>query len=203
MNSDAIWTHIDQQRMDLAEMLDGLSSQQWSTPSLCEGWSVREVAAHLSHSHIDYAKFAIAAVRSGFRFNATVYNLALADKKTPEQITAVLRAMVGSRRKPPGISPLNPLMDVLVHGQDIAVPLGVERPMPVDAAAAAADLAWRLGFPFHARRRLAGIRLTASDIEFDVGDGQEVSAPIRDILMLLVGRRVAISDEIAALVSAR
>ncbi len=54
-------------------------------------------------------------------------------------------------------------MDVLVHGQDIAVPLGIERPMPTDAAVAGFERVWKMGWPFHARRRLRGIHLAVTD----------------------------------------
>jgi len=50
-----------------------------------------------------------------------------------------LRGFIGSRRRAPFVSELEPLLDILVHFQDICVPLGIEHPMPIDAAAAAAD----------------------------------------------------------------
>ena len=39
------------------------------------------------------------------------------------------------------------------------------------------------------RRGLAGVRLVADDADFAVGDGRTVQVPIRDIVMLLAGRR--------------
>jgi len=57
------------------------------------------------------------------------------------EYASLLRAMVGSRKKAPGITDLEPLIDVLVHGQDIALPLDRARPMPAPAAAAAATRA--------------------------------------------------------------
>lgn len=86
---------------------------------------------------------------------------------------------------------MEPLIDLLVHGQDLCVPLGIDRAMPRDAAVAAAQRVWQMGFPFQARRRLAGQRLIAVDVEFDVGEGREVRAPIRDLLMLMTGRSAA------------
>ncbi len=55
-----------------------------------------------------------------------------------EEYPRRLRAMVGSRRTAPFVTPTEPLIDVLVHGQDIAVPLGRDRPVPTDAAVVAA-----------------------------------------------------------------
>ena len=51
----------------------------------------------------------------------------------------------------------NILLDAIVHGQDIAVPLGIERPVPVDAAVAGFERTWSMGWPFHARKRLRGL----------------------------------------------
>lgn len=65
--------------------------------------------------------------------------------------------------------------------------------MPTDAAMTAADRLWYTGFPFHACRRLAGTRLVATDADFAVGEGREVAAPIREILLLLTGRPVRVS----------
>ena len=48
MDKDTSWAIIDQQRSLLADLLDNLTAEQWSAPSLCEGWTVRDVAAHLS-----------------------------------------------------------------------------------------------------------------------------------------------------------
>ena len=72
---------------------------------------------------------------------------------------ALLRAMVGSRRKAPFVSDLEPLIDQLVHGQDMVVPLGRTREMPTGAAAAAAQRAWDLNWPFRVKKRLHGFSL--------------------------------------------
>ena len=86
---------------------------------------------------------------------------------------------------------MEPLIDVLVHGQDIALPLGRTRPMPTAAAAAAAQRAWDMGFPFRARKRLAGLRLAATDADWAVGSGEPVEGPIAALLLLVTGRDAA------------
>ena len=52
MNTDEIWRTIDEQRTSLAGLLETLSPQQWAAASLCEGWKVRDVAAHVTHSQM-------------------------------------------------------------------------------------------------------------------------------------------------------
>lgn len=102
------------------------------------------------------------------------------------------RAPDGSRRKAPGISHLEPLTDVLVHGQDIAVPLGLERPTPAEAAMAAASRVWPDLYPFRAARRLHGLRFVATDCDWSAGEAGEgglVTGPVGVILVALTGRR--------------
>jgi len=102
--------------------------------------------------------------------------------------------MAGSRRKAPGVSHLEPLIDVLVHGQDIAIPLGRPRAVPVRAAVAAADRVWPNLFPWRAQRRLRGFRLAATDCFWSAGDGLLVEGPIAAILLLLTGRRAGLAQ---------
>lgn len=169
-------------------MLDTLDDAQWNHPSLCEDWRVRDVAAHLTHSHMHPLRAIAEAARSGFRFDPMIKRLAIEDDRSKRQITAALRAMAGSRKKIPGTAVRDPLMDIVVHGQDIAVPLGIERPIPADAALEVAGHLWRMTFPMRPARRAEGLRLIATDADFAVGEGREVRAPIRDIIMILAGR---------------
>lgn len=189
MDTNQIWAVIDSQRTDLADVLDGLTADQWTTASLCEGWQVRDVAAHLTHSHMNPVRAAFEAVRSGFRFDPMIRRIAIQDRRSQSQIVAALRGMVGSRRKVPMTTDRDPLMDVLIHGQDITVPLGIDRPMPADAAVEVANHLWRMTFPMKPAVRLAGHRLVATDAHFAVGEGRERRAPIRDIVMILAGRQ--------------
>ena len=108
------------------------------------------------------------------------------------QYAVLLRGMIGSRKTAPGITELEPLIDVLVHGQDIAIPLGRTRPMPPAAAATAATRVWSMGRPFHAERKLSGFRLVATDHPWSAGQGRQVEGSIAAILLLLTGRRAAL-----------
>ena len=203
MKSDDLWRYIDTERAGLADMLDGLTAEQWSTPSLCKSWTVRDVAVHVTQSHATVHELLVGLLRSGFRFNKTAHRMATEDTRTPEQITAALRGMVGSRRRPPGTSEVDPLIDVLVHGQDIAIPLGIDRPMPAAAALAAAERFWALISPRRRDRTISslvvrfpkfrGIHFAATDAPFDVGEGQLVSGPIRNIVLVLAGRRTGLA----------
>lgn len=188
MDPEQIWRCVDTERAELADLFEGLDADQWTAPSLCEGWRVRDVAAHLTHSHMAPARAVLEAVKSGFRFDPMIRRLGVEDRRSQSEIAAALRAMVGARRKVPGTSVQQPLIEVLVHGQDVTVPLGIDRPMPVPAAVEAATRLAGMKFPLNAMARLDGVRLVATDAEFEAGQGREVRAPIRDIVMVLAGR---------------
>jgi uncharacterized protein (TIGR03083 family) len=103
-------------------------------------------------------------------------------------IVSELRTYADSRRLPVVTNYRNIGFDVLVHAQDIALPLGPDYPMPSEAARAGADRVWTMGWPFWARRRLRGVRLLVSDTEWSAGAGSELHGPIRMLLLLLTGR---------------
>ena len=188
MNTDEIWRRVDEQRIGLAGLLEGLTAEQWTAPSLCDGWQVRDVAAHLTHSHMHPVRAIVEAARSGFRFDSMIQRLGREDPRSQAEIAIALRGMAGSRKRVPGTSVQQPLIELLVHGQDIAVPLGIDWPMPLDAAREAAQKLSGMTFPLNGQRRLAGIRLVATDAEFAAGEGREVQVPIGDIVMILAGR---------------
>jgi len=192
VNTDEIWRCVDDQRIELAGLLEGLDAEQWMAPSLCDGWRVRDVAAHLTHSHMHPVRAIAEAVKSGFRFDAMIRRLGREDRRSQSDIAAALRAMAGARKKVPGTSVQQPMIELLVHGQDITVPLGIDRPMPIEAALEAAKKLSGMTFPLNGQRRLAGVRLVATDADFAAGegpgDGTEVRVPIREIVMILAGR---------------
>ena len=188
MNTDEIWRRVDDQRIELAGLLEGLTAEQWTAQSLCDGWQVRDVAAHLTHSHMHPVRAIVEAARSGFRFDSMIQRLGREDPRSQAEIAIALRGMAGSRKRVPGTSVQQPLIELLVHGQDITVPLGIDWPMPLDAAREVAQKLSGMTFPLNGQRRLAGVRLVATDAEFAAGEGREVQVPIGDIVMVLAGR---------------
>ena len=195
MDLDDVWRSIDAERTGLADLLEDLSPEEWGSSSLCDALRVRDVAVHLTQAHMGLGPALIGAVRSRGSFDRMIRDAALrATPLPPAECARRLRAMVGSRRTAPFITPTEPLIDVLVHGQDITLPLGRTRPMPTTAAVAAAQRVWDLGFPFRARRRLAGLRLSATDADWAVGSGAPVEGPIAALLMLVTGRRATLDE---------
>lgn len=207
MEQDDIWRAIDEQRIRLTDLLDGLSDEQWRTPSLCAGWTVRDVAAHLTLAQAQLPEILAdflrhpAGMKRGIRDSALRRSAVL----STGEIVARIRGMVGSQQHIAVVTCRETLIDILVHSQDIAIPLGVDLPLRPDAAAEAASRVWRSGYPFWARRRFAGFRLSATDADWSAGAGRPVRAPIAAILLLLTGRTVALrrvsGDGAPALVS--
>jgi uncharacterized protein (TIGR03083 family) len=190
MERNDIWPVLDAERASIADLLESLSDTEWTYPSLCVDWTVRDVAAHHSLAPlITFADALVGITRARGSFNRMVHDTAKRQAlRSTGELVALVRAGVGSRRLAPGQKLKDALMDVLVHGQDIALPLGRHRPMPSEAAITSADHLWRIGFPFHARKRLRGCRLVATDVEWSAGDGAEISGTIDALLMLLAGR---------------
>lgn len=204
MDDDDIWRTIHRQRSALADLLETLRPDEWEQPSLCAGWTVRDVAAHvISSADASMREVVVGMMRARGNFNRCMFDIAKRRAARPTaEIIAEYRRLDGSRKHPPGTTTMDPLVDVLTHTQDITRPLGRPFSMPVEAAAQAATYVWGRGFPYSPRKRLGGFRLTATDVEWTVGDGDPVQGPIAAMLLLLTGRTVAIPELTGAGVAA-
>lgn len=194
MTADDAWRVIEEQRRSLADLLETLTEEEWERPSLCQGWRIRDVAAHvaLAPQPPGPLSMLMEGVRAFGRFHRLNHDVSVRHANRPGvDLVRELREHAASRRLPVVTSYRNILFDILVHGQDIAIPLGREREMPVEAAAAATRV-WTMGWPFWAKRRLRGFRLTATDVDWTVGEGAEINGPIAALLLLLTGRPAAL-----------
>jgi uncharacterized protein (TIGR03083 family) len=197
MEREDIWRAIDDQRRQLVELLEALSDEEWQHRSLCAGWTVRQVAAHVALQDVTWAvlpRAVLDMIRSG-GMNGAIHAMACRHALQPtERIIAQIRDRIGVWRPLPTVTYLDSAIDYLVHPQDIAIPIGRRLQMPTDAAAAAAQRVWTSARMFHARRRLAGYRLVATDSDWTAGNGQQVTGPTSALLLLLTGRAAALAD---------
>ncbi|MFF2083941.1 maleylpyruvate isomerase family mycothiol-dependent enzyme [Nocardia sp. NPDC058176] len=189
--TETIWGAVAHERATLVDLLRELPEQDWEHASLCEGWRVRDVVAHLVlATRVTVGALLVNLVRARGNVDRLIHDTAVrhADRKPTAALLAELRATVDSRVIPIGTTPTDRLMDLLVHGQDIAVPLGIERVMPTTAALLSLERVWTMGAPFHARRRLSGYALSATDTDWSAGSGTPITGTTAELLMLVTGR---------------
>jgi len=195
MNPDQIAVALKAERHRLCDFLEDLEDTDWTTRSLCSAWNVREVVAHLTTTtRATVGSVALAAVRARGSFDRMTADVARdrAARFSPVELVQQLRGSAESSRRMPGSGPMDPLMDVLVHGQDIARPLGRCHPvrtdvvMPVLTYVAANRM---LGGP----KRLDGLELVATDVSWLSGEGPEVRGSASDLLLVATGRRAGLT----------
>lgn len=196
MGIDETWRVVAEQRRALAEMLARLPESDWEQPSLCTGWRVRDVAAHITLIPVPPSTGTLLVDFAKARGNYARFNTVASRRRaarTPAEIVQDLRDFAESRAVPRIVNPANVMWDILVHAQDIAVPLGIDFPTPPDAGAAAADRIWDLHWPFSfgPKRRLGRFTLSATDADWTIGTGPEIAGPISAILLLLTERTEA------------
>lgn len=191
-----IWPLIETERHALADLLEGLTDEQWATPNACDSWTVREVAAHLTMGwNVSMPKFVLGLIRHrGFdNFNRA------AGKKLGErpaaEIVADLRANAADRFMPPGEGPEAPLNDLMVHGAEIRSALGLEPAAPNKGTPHVLNLlaAPKKGAPFPLKDA-SGLRFVASDYNWESGSGALVEGPSHVLMLALSGRLDAIDQ---------
>lgn len=189
LDTDELWRIVDRERASLADLLESLTAEEWETRTRCGDWRVRDVAAHLTvAARFSYGQVVREMLRARGDWNRMIHDSAVREAGLPvTETVANLRAIIGSRRLAPTTSPREPLLDLLVHGQDIAQALGRHRPVPPAAARDAADRVWTMRFPPRPWP-LPKARLVATDIEWTRGEGEEVRGPVAAQLLLLTGR---------------
>lgn len=188
MSSSATFDLIEQERLRIADLAEGWSADQWDVPSLAAGWRVREVMAHLTMPFaVSLPRMVVGLARNRGSFDrfADRWARAAAADTAPEVFAADLRANATSRFTPPGAGPEAPLTDVIVHGLDMRIPLG----LPTSELARAA-LETTLGFLATPAGRRIGVapdvfatrRFEATDVDWSHGTGPTHRAPATDLI---------------------
>jgi uncharacterized protein (TIGR03083 family) len=189
---------ITAQRLALADVLDGLTPEQWSTPSLCEAWSVHDLTAHLVLPfETSLPRFALAMVKARGNFDKASVALTAKVAAAPSaDLVAKLRENAASHFTPPGQDWHAPLTDNYVHTQDICIPLGIDPPADPAQWPVILDflMSTKARGPF-VGRPLPELRFVADDVRWSTGEGPEVTGPAAALVMALVGR-TAIVDRL-------
>ena len=190
---------IRTERLLLAERLEGLAEADWDRPSLCAGWSIRHVLAHLVTPFVVSAPaMALEVTRHrgiGRAMDATARRIA--GRRTPDELLAILRSHAGSPSRPPAMPLSAPLTDAVVHSADVRWALGD----PVPDWSSPSRLRPVLDFLVSVRAlagfvppgRLAGVALAAEDQDWRHGGGAVVRGPSLALAMAVLGRREAMA----------
>ncbi|WP_040768612.1 maleylpyruvate isomerase family mycothiol-dependent enzyme [Tsukamurella sp. 1534] len=191
MDENQAWGVIAAQRLRVADLLDSLTAEQWSAPSLCAGWAVTDVAAHVAS--VPRPMPAGAMVSAAFRARGRLHGMIdlltrEAGRRYGTESAAMLRSDAASTALPKLTNWRNILFDTQIHALDIARPLGLEMEVDRAAAAVGADRIWNVGFLFGARKRYDGLSFRATDVDWSAGRGDEIAGPVADLLLVLSGR---------------
>jgi uncharacterized protein (TIGR03083 family) len=187
------WPLIHAERSALAADLASLTDQQWATPSLCTAWTVRDVLGHMTATaKLTPPKFFAALAGSGFRFNEmSAKGIAQETTGTPAQGLAEFRGQLTATTHPPGPAE-SMLGEAVIHSEDIRRPLGITRDYPLEAVTRVADFFKGSNLLIGSKKRIAGLKLHATDAEWSTGAGPEVSGPLLSLVLAMTGRAAAL-----------
>ncbi|MGA8256951.1 MAG: maleylpyruvate isomerase family mycothiol-dependent enzyme [Nocardioides sp.] len=193
----SLWDDLAQERLAIADRLDTLTSEQWQVPSLCSAWDVKGVAAHL----LTTAEFTRTELLGGMlkaRGNVDRFQVLLAADRAnlgTAELTARMRSSAAARKAPPVVGVIGPYTDALVHQLDMWIPLGLVDDRPVER--------WRptLDFLVSAKARVGflpgrapALWYQATDLEWQHGTGDVVSAPAAALALALLGRTARLDE---------
>lgn len=188
--NDQIIAATQAERARLVGLLEGLDAVQWAHPSLCAGWRVREVLAHITMPFRTTAAGVLGGlVKARFSFDRYAESdaRAAAASMTDAELVAMLRDNIRHPWNPPGGGQVGALSHDVIHGLDITVPLDLPGP-PADRVA----MVLRHATPRNLRyfgTELDASRLVATDADVTIGEGTEVRLPATELLLVVTGRR--------------
>jgi uncharacterized protein (TIGR03083 family) len=186
---------VHAERASLAEFLDTLTPEQWSAPTWCDKWNVQQLVAHLTAAgNITAPHFFAGFVKAGFNFDKTVEtDLLNYSAGTPADVKARYDKIIMSNRKPPGPAYIA-LGEIMVHGEDIRGSQGAKGDHDAEHLVTLAELYKKTGGPLRAKKRVEGLKLKATDVDWSTGEGPEVTGPCMSLIMAMVGRTGALAD---------
>src|SRR5918999_783279 len=183
------------ERADLLAFLTGLTPQQWDEPTLCAGWRVRDVVAHMiSYEGLGRRGLFARFVRGRFH-HGRVNDPGVAERHDagPDELLALLEQRLEPNGLTTGFGCRVALLDAMIHQQDIRRPLGLARTIPAERLLPALSFA-RFAPPVGAFWRARGLRLVATDLDWSAGRGREVHGLAEALLMAISGRRGIVQE---------
>jgi len=184
-----------QERTDLAEFLATLSPEEWDAPSLCAGWRVRDVVAHMiSYDELDTRALFDRLARAAFGVHrANAIGVDELRRRSPDELLVLLRRHLTPHGLTSWFGGMIGLEDGLIHHQDIRRALGRPREVPAERlrpCLRTAVLNPVVGGPW----RVRGLRVVATDLGWAAGFGPVVAGPAEPLLMAVTGRRAVLPE---------
>lgn len=190
-----MWIAIAAERRALATDLARLTEEQWNTPSLCDGWTVKNLVAHMaSTANMNPPKFFYKFAKNGFNMaKMQASEVARLSKGTGLAVLGRFNEVLDSKSAPPG--PVTSwLGEAIVHAEDFRHPLGIKREYPIELLAQVLDFYKNSNLLIGTKSRIAGVQLKATDADWSNGEGPLVEGPMLALLMAATGRREFLSE---------
>jgi uncharacterized protein (TIGR03083 family) len=190
---DDIRKMTETERGALASVLADLAPDGWDSPTLCDGWRVREVVAHVTMPfRYPGPRFMLELARSRGKFNVMSDRVARRDARalSAAQLTAALRDNVQHPWKPPGGGYVGALTHDVIHGLDITVPFGVERRVPAETMRVVLGNVTAAQALKYFGVDLTGLSLEATDLDWAYGSGAPLRGSAQDLASFLCGRQL-------------
>ncbi len=188
---------VHAERRSLLSFLEMLSEEQWQHRTWCDQWNVQQVVGHLvATAGPMSARQMLGVVTSGFRFEKAAHaaTARCANGNARDVLDRFRRIVNDSKRIASGV-PHMALGEIMVHSEDIRRGVGaLPAHRPPTHVLAVIDEYRRSGAPLHGKRRVGGLRLVATDVDWSVGTGPEARGPAMSLIMAMVGRKGALAD---------
>jgi uncharacterized protein (TIGR03083 family) len=188
---------IAAERRRIANLVESLNPEQLDAPSLCGSWTVKEVVGHLVAAVAAPPRhLLLALLRTGFNIHKANAELArLVARRPAGDLAAALRANAENPFRPPIVGYPGQLTDLQVHGQDIRRPLGLPSDLHPDRVRVSLDfLVGGRAVGFVPKRRPAGLRFEATDVDWAWGSGRLVRGTGEALALGLTGRRIVLAE---------
>lgn len=191
-----MWPSTLEARRSLISTFENLEGDQWEVESLCDGWTVREVLAHLVlAARPPGRRYVSAVLKARGNFDAANHRLAIEDgRRPPAELLSQYRQVADHRFAPPGWPAAAPLSDIVLHSLDVRIPLEVEQQVPPNHYEPVLGLLFRrVGRSFTSPGR-PQVRWVADDHGWSHGDGPEVRGTMENLALTAAGRSARVGQ---------
>ncbi|MEZ5226583.1 MAG: maleylpyruvate isomerase family mycothiol-dependent enzyme [Acidimicrobiales bacterium] len=190
----ATWQLAAKARNDFADLVEGLTPDQWDHPSYCDEWTARGVLSHLT-SFVETGVVGFMATMIKQRFDFNRVSVAMATQQLARPVGDVILALRTKATKSAAMPMFREEMtvtDVAIHTQDVRRPLGLTGELDPAVLSTALEFltTHKMATMLVDRKPLDGVRLVATDRDWSFGDGAEVAGTGEALMMAMAGRPV-------------